>query len=95
MLQCSMASDLTPALRSSLEDVLGSLLHARRSGDLGRLALLTYWDVRSWARWAHRDALAGLASDFVIGEPLPSKAAFLGLVDQVISELEHIRAGAH
>ena len=90
-----METGLSPALRSSLEDVLGSLLHARRNGDLGRLALLTYWDVRSWARWARRDALAGLASDFIIGEPLPNRAAFLTLVDQVIAELERIRACAH
>jgi hypothetical protein len=91
MLQCSMATELTPALRASLEDVLGSLLHARRSGDLGRLALLTYWDVRTWARRAHRDALAGLASDLVIGEPFPTRTAFLQLVDQVIAELERLR----
>lgn len=95
MLHCDMASELTPALRSGLDDVLGSLQHARRSEDLGRLALLTYWDVRTWARRAHRDALAGLASDFVVGTPLASRAAFLSLVDQVIAELENIRASAH
>lgn len=95
MLHCAMRSDLTPALRSGLEDVLGSLQHARRRADIGRLALLTYWDVRSWARWAHRDALAGLASDLVIGEPQPSREAFLQLVDQVIAELERIHAEAH
>jgi hypothetical protein len=95
MLQCSMATEITPTLRAGLEDVLGSLLHARRSGDLGRLALLTYWDVRSWARRAHRDALAGLASDWVVGDPFPDRAAFLALVDQVIAELQRIHAGAH
>ena len=95
MLHCTMSPELTPALRTSLEDVLGSLQHARRGADIGRLALLTYWDVRSWARWAHRDALAGLASDLVIGEPQPSREAFLHVVDQVIAELERIHAGTH
>ena len=95
MLHRTMRPDLTPALRTSLEDVLGSLQHARRDADIGRLALLTYWDVRSWARWAHRDALAGLASDLVIGEPQPTREAFLQLVDRVIVELERIHAGEH
>jgi hypothetical protein len=95
MLRRTMRSDLTPALRNSLEDVLGSLQHARRDGDIGRLALLTYWDVRSWARWAHRDALAGLASDLVIGEPQPSREVFLQLVDRVIVELERIQRETH
>ncbi len=91
MLGRIMVSALTPTLRTSLEDVLGSLQHARRRSDIGRLALLTYWDVRSWARWAHRDALAGLASDLVIGEPQPSREVFLQLIDRVIAELERIR----
>lgn len=95
MLRCNMSTELTPALRTCLEDVLGNLVHARRKEDLGRLALLTYWDVRSWARWAHRDALAALASDLVIGEPFPSRTEFLRLVDQVINELERISAAAH
>jgi hypothetical protein len=93
MLQCIMASGLTSSLRVDLEDVLGNLQHARRSGDLGRLALLTYWDVRKWARWAHREALAQRASDLVTKRPHPSRSAFLNIVDEVIDELERIRVG--
>ncbi|HET7525287.1 MAG TPA: hypothetical protein VFK10_05025 [Burkholderiaceae bacterium] len=95
MLHRNMSTQLTPALRTGLDDVLGNLVHARRNDDLGRLALLTYWDVRSWARWAHRDALASLASTLVIGEPVPNRAAFLKVVDDVIAELERIRVDAH
>jgi len=95
MLHCSMAIDLSPNLRLNLEDVLGSLLHARRTEDLGRLALLTYWDVRKWARWARRDALAELAADVVTQQPHPTRAAFLARVDAVIAELERIRIGLH
>jgi hypothetical protein len=86
-----MKDDLTPGLRLDLEDVLGSLQHARRDEDLGRLALLTYWDVRKWARWAHEEALAALAADVVAQQPLPSREAFLSLVDRVIDEMEQIR----
>ena len=86
-----MPSHLNPPLRSDLDDVLGSLQHARRAGDIGRLALLTYWEVRKWARRAHMDALADLASDVLTRQPFPSRAAFLDLVDVVIAEMERIR----
>lgn len=95
MLQCNMTKQLSPALHRDLEDVLGSLRHARRTGDLGRLALLTYWDVRKWARFAHRDALAALAAEAITPEPHASRAAFLSRVDNVIAELENIRSGIH
>lgn len=39
-------------LRLALEDVLADLRHARRSEDIGRLAFLSYCDVRRWARVA-------------------------------------------
>ena len=95
MLHCTMRQSLSPALRLDLEDVLGNLQYARRTGDLGRLAFVTYWDVRKWARWAGRDALAERASDMISMQPLPTKAQFLEIVDAVISELEQIRVGAH
>lgn len=95
MLHCNMPQELSHELRLDLDDVLGNLQHARRSGDLGRLALLTYWDVRKWARWARRDALAERASDLLTQQPHPSRTAFLSVVDDVIAELERIRLGAH
>jgi hypothetical protein len=91
MLHCTMSTKLPSALRLDLEDVLGNLQYARRVGDLGRLVHLTYWDVRKWARWAHRDALADRAADLVRGQPQPSRSAFLAIVDDVIQELERIR----
>lgn len=94
MLQCNMMTTNTPSLRLDLEDVLGSLMHARRNDDLGRLALLTYWDVRRWARIAHRDALAARASDVVLNQPHPDRAAFLAIIDTVIDELKRIQAEA-
>lgn len=84
----------SPSLLRDLEDVLGSMKYARRVNDLGRLALLTYWEVRRWARCAHRDALAELASDAITAEPHPTKDSFLALVDQVIGELERVQASA-
>ena len=91
MLHCNMNTELPSALRLDLEDVLGNLQYARRMGDLGRLVHLTYWDVRKWARWAHRDALAQRAADLVNGQPQPSRSALLAIVDDVIQELERIR----
>jgi hypothetical protein len=95
MLHCNMNRELSPSMHRELEDVLGSLQHARRTGDLGRLALLTYWDVRKWARFAHREALAALAAQTILPEPHDSRAAFLRRVDDVIAELEKIRRGLH
>lgn len=94
MLRCNMDTVLSPPLRLELDDVLGNMVHARRNDDLGRLALLTYWEVRRWARVAHHDALAARAADLVLNQPLPSRIAFLAIVDDVIDELERIQAEA-
>ena len=51
MLHCNMTASTAP-IQLSLEDLLGDLQHARRSGDMSRLALLTYCEVRRWARAA-------------------------------------------
>ena len=91
MLHCTMTTELSVGQRLDLEDVLGSMQHARRAEDLGRLALLTYCDVRKWARFAHRDALAERASELITQQPLPSRSAFLAVVDEVIGELDRIR----
>ncbi len=95
MLHRTMIADLPTPERLDLEDVLGNLQHARRNEDLGRLAHLAYWDVRRWARRAHRHKLADRASDLIIRHPHPSRSAFLELVDDVIEELECIRLGVH
>ena len=40
MLHRTMDPELPSAIRLDLEDVLGNMQYARRTGDLGRLALL-------------------------------------------------------
>ncbi|MEY8688490.1 MAG: hypothetical protein AB9M53_01245 [Leptothrix sp. (in: b-proteobacteria)] len=95
MLHCNMGSILPPTLQLQLDDVLGSLRYARQTDDLGRLALLAYCDVRRWARCAHQDTLAEQACELVTRMPHPSRAEFLARVDEVISELEHIRSSTH
>lgn len=87
-----MNANSNSALQLHLEDVLGELHHARRMDDLGRLVHVTYWDVRRWARSAHREALASRAADLILSQPQPSRAACLEIVDDVIRELERIQA---
>jgi hypothetical protein len=81
------------ALRSGLEDLLGDLWHARRRGDLGRLALVLYCEVRRWARQAGEQALAQQASALMLDGPWASREDFLAQVDRLIGELEaaHVR----
>ena len=90
-----MNSEMSPAIRLNLDDVLGNLQHARRTGDLGRLAFVTYWEVRKWARCAGQPALAERASNMITMQPHPSKTAFLEIVDEVIFELERLRTNLH
>ncbi len=73
-----------------LEDLLADLRHARRLGDLGRLAFVIYCEVRRWAREAGQPALAELASDMVIASPHTTRARFLEHVDALICALENL-----
>lgn len=103
MLQCSKdnsvgSSDAKPPMSTSsrqlqlgLDDLLGDLRFARRRGDLGRLALLSYCEVRRWARMAGYQELAEHSSEMVTN-PLPaSREVFLARIDSLIEELEHAR----
>lgn len=74
-----------------LDDLLADLHHARRRGDLGRLAFLAYCDVRRWAREAGRPALAEQASRFVTEAPHQSREDFLSQTDQLIRALEALQ----
>ena len=58
-------------LQLGLEDLLGDLRYARRSADLGRLALLAYCEVRRWARLAADQDLATRSSAMI---PVPGFA---------------------
>lgn len=86
MLQCNM--NAATSLQLVLDDLLADMRHARRQGDLGRLALLAYCEVRRWARDAGETALAEHASRMVTGGPYASRGAFLADVDAMIHELE-------
>ena len=63
MLHCNMNTDLT--LQLGLDDLLADLRHARRGGDLGRLALLAYCEVRRLARKAGEPELAARSSRLI------------------------------
>jgi hypothetical protein len=90
MLRRTMSEDLMTA-RLRLDDVLGDLQHARRTGDVGRLALVAYCDVRRWARLAGEHALAEHSTELVMKSPHPSREEFLHRVDELIDELETVR----
>ena len=87
MLHCTM-THLSDGLRLGLEDLLADLWHARRMGDLGRLALLSYSDVRRWAQVAGRQGLAERVRAIVLECPHESRASFLAQVDSIIAEME-------
>ena len=88
MLHCIMTA-ATVNTRLGLDDVLGDLRYARRIGDVGRLALVAYCDVRRWARLAGLPALAEHSADLVMKSPHPSREEFLQRVDELIGELEN------
>lgn len=92
MLHCIMSHALLSSkLQLDLDDILGSMLYARRRGDIGGLALLAYWDVRRWARVAHIPELAERASRVITERPHATREEFLAAVDEVIAELERVR----
>ncbi len=79
------------SLLLSLEDLLGELRHARRQEDLGRLALVTYCEVRRWARVARQQPLASLTEAMVTEGPARSRDEFLSQIDHLIFEMEGLR----
>lgn len=78
-------------LEVGLEDLLGDLRYARRVGDLGRLALLSYCEVRRWARMAGQERLAEHSAELITHCPHASREEFLAQVDDLIVELEKVR----
>jgi hypothetical protein len=94
MLHCNMGAS-SVLLQLGLEDLLGDLQHARKSGDLGRLALLAYCEVRHWARLAGEQGLAEHSSELITHCPHASRAEFLTQVDELIVELEQARSRLH
>jgi hypothetical protein len=87
MLHCNMNAS-SVQLQLGLDDLLGEMKYARRRGDLGRLALLTYCEVRRWARVAGEQQLAEHSSDLINNCPHASREEFMTRVDELIVELE-------
>lgn len=90
MLRCSMGTS-SITVKLGLDDVLGELEHARRTGNIGRLALLAYCEVRRWARVAGEQALADHSSQLVMNSPHTTRDQFLSGVDSLIQELQSAR----
>jgi hypothetical protein len=86
MLHCNMNS--LSSLHLGLEDLLAELRHARRQGDLGRLALIAYCEVRRWARQAGEIELAEHSALMIARSPHSSRDAFVAAIDDLIHELE-------
>jgi hypothetical protein len=76
------------SLQLGLEDLLGALRHARRGGDLARLAMLAYCEVWRWARVAGEQGLAEHSAELITQCPHTSREEFLTQVDGLIAELE-------
>jgi len=87
MLHCNMNASIC----LGLDDLLADLQHARRSGELGRLAVIAYCDVRGWARQAGEFGVAEQSTSIFTTAPHASKEAFLEQVDGLIFELQRVR----
>jgi hypothetical protein len=86
MLQCSMATNAD--LQSTLEDLLAQLWHARRTGDLGRLAHLSFSEVQRWGRGARDDLLVRHAQEFLARCPYGSRDDLTWAIDALIADVE-------
>lgn len=90
-----MSAPPSSSLQLGLEDLIGDLRHARRSDDLGRLALLMYCEVRRWARSAGEHELAEHSAELVTHCPASSREEFLTQVDDILVELEKKARSPH
>lgn len=74
-------------LQLRLDDLLADLQFARKNDELGRLALLTYCEVKCWARQANEVDLAASAGAMFTEQPHISREEFLAQVDDLITKL--------
>ena len=72
----------------ALDDLLADLYHARKRGDLGRLAFVAYCDVRRWAREEGRTVMADQAAGLITESPHVDRDDFLDRIDNLIAQLE-------
>jgi hypothetical protein len=87
MLQRNMTNGA--ATRLALEDLLAALWHAKRAGDVGRLAHLGCCEVQRWARARRDDVLAAHARALLTDCPYQSREDFMFAIDRLIAEVEH------
>jgi hypothetical protein len=90
MLHCNMTASLA-SLQNALEDILADLRFSRRSGDLGRLAVVGCCEVRRWAREAGIEELARHSSALLNNYPYASHDKFLAVIDELIVAVEEAR----
>jgi len=90
MLRCTM-NTTSSHLQLGLEDLLGDLVYARRTGDVGRVALLAYCELRRWARLAGEEKLAEQSAELITQTPHANRQEFMAHVDELIVELERAR----
>ena len=84
--------NMTNSISLGLEDLLEDLQQARWSGDLGKLALIAYCDVRCWARQAGEFGVAERSTVMFTEQPHSSREAFLDQIDQLLAELLRARS---
>lgn len=83
-------------IQRGLEDLLSDLHLARKNEQIGRLALLTYCDVKRWARLAGKSEVAEMALQMFAKKPSPSRDDFLRDIDQILESLRwHDESGQH
>ena len=82
-------------IQLGLDDLLADLHYARRNGELGRLALLAYCEVRSWARQAGMPYIAQSAAKMFTETPCVCRQEFLEKIDHLIVTLENHQQGYH
>jgi len=87
MLHCNMSDPGSVLL--ALEDLLAALWHARRSGDIARLAHVGYSEVQRWARARRDDALEARARALLTDCPYRNRDEFMFAIDRLIAEVEH------
>jgi hypothetical protein len=81
-----MDTELT--LRLALEDVLAQLWHARRNGELGRLAHLGFSEVQRWARSAQEATLVANARELLGACPYRNRDDLVFAIDRLIDDVE-------
>jgi hypothetical protein len=84
--------NMTNSISLGLDDLLEDLQQARWSGDLGKLALIAYCDVRCWARQAGEFGVAERSTVMFTEQPHSSREAFLDQIDQLLAELLRARS---